>query len=86
MVWAAQNKRACCLKVTNLVVHENCAARLQLVLVNKRHYVDIVLGADRCADNRVVIINDLLQTANNHRRSSVFIHLGSLLLQVQHSN
>ena len=66
--------------MTNLVVEQDTAAGLQLVLVDKAEDADVVLTADTGADDGVIVINDLLQVANTHGSSSQVVNLAALLL------
>merc|ERR1719435_892231 len=64
----------------HLVVKENAAARLQLVLVHEAEDGHVVLATHAGGDDGVVVIYDLLQIANTHGCSSQVIHLATLLL------
>ena len=66
--------------VADLVIKQHGAARLKLIFVNKRQYADVVLTTNRSRHNRMVIINDLLQGTDRHRRSTQVIHFWPLLL------
>mmetsp|Transcript_10763 Transcript_10763/g.33981 ORF Transcript_10763/g.33981 Transcript_10763/m.33981 type:complete len:257 (+) Transcript_10763:749-1519(+) len=66
----------------HLVVHEDGAARLDLVLIDERHDVDVVLGSDRRRDDRVVVVDHLLERADAHRRPAQVVHLRALLLRL----
>eukprot|EP00038_Savillea_parva_P006719 m.165443 g.165443 ORF g.165443 m.165443 type:complete len:430 (+) comp12562_c0_seq1:97-1386(+) len=64
----------------SLVMHENRAPRFQLILVHKRQDTDVVLGADCRRHNGMVVINDFLQCAHRHGRSTQFVHFVAFLL------
>merc|ERR1719427_34716 len=64
----------------HLVIEENAAAWLQLVLVHEAEDGHVVLAAHAGGDDGVVVVNDLLQVANTHGCSSQVIHLATLLL------
>jgi hypothetical protein len=50
----------------HLVVHQDGAARLDLVLVHERHDVHVVLRPHGRRDDRVVIVDHLLERAHAH--------------------
>merc|ERR1719427_167138 len=64
----------------HLVIEENAAAWLQLVLVHEAEDGHVELAAHAGGDNGVGVVNDLLQVANTHGCSSQVIHLATLLL------
>merc|ERR1719427_2170702 len=64
----------------HLVIEENAAAWLQLVLVYEAEYGHVVLATHAGGDDGVVVINDLLQVANTHGCSSQDVHLATFLL------
>ena len=59
----------------HLVVEQDRATRLQLILVDEREDGDVVLGADAGRDDCVVVVDDLLKVANGHGCSSQVVHL-----------
>jgi hypothetical protein len=65
---------------TNLVVHEDGAPRLELVLVNEGEDADIVLGSDGGGDDGVALVDDLLEGSDAHGGASEVVDLGSVLL------
>ena len=66
---------------TDLMIEQHRAARLQLVLVDEAEDADVVLAADRGADDGVVVVDDLLQVSHRHRRAAEIVHLVPLLLR-----
>eukprot|EP00126_Sphaerothecum_destruens_P015542 Sdes_comp9561_c0_seq1m1037 len=63
-----------------LVVQQYLAARLQLVLVHKGKDGHIVFRPNRARHHRVIVINNLLQSAHAHGRPANFIHFEALFL------
>merc|ERR1719320_92168 len=63
----------------HLVVQEDAAARLQLVLVNEAEDGHVVLAANAGGDDGVVVVDNLLQVSHTHRCSSKIINLATLL-------
>ncbi|GMS79169.1 hypothetical protein PENTCL1PPCAC_1344, partial [Pristionchus entomophagus] len=63
-----------------LVVEQHRAAWLQLLLVDEGEDVDVVLAAHVRAHDGVVVVDDLLQRADSHRRAAQLVYLGALLL------
>merc|ERR1719402_1060694 len=64
----------------HLVIEQDRATRLQLILVDEREDGDVVLGANTGRDDCVVVVDDLLKIANRHGCSSQVVDLASLLL------
>mmetsp|Transcript_1778 Transcript_1778/g.3834 ORF Transcript_1778/g.3834 Transcript_1778/m.3834 type:complete len:429 (-) Transcript_1778:221-1507(-) len=65
----------------DLVVREERGAGLELVLVDERHDVDVVLRPDGGRDDGVVVVDHLLESRHPHRRAADVVHLGALLLR-----
>lgn len=61
-------------------MHQDRAARLELVLIHKRQDPDVVLGSDGRRDDGVVLIDELLKIPNAHGRASEIVDLGAVLL------
>ena len=62
------------------MVEEDRTARLELVLVHEGQDGDVVLGADTGRDDRVVVVNDLLEVADGHGCAAEVVDLAALLL------
>jgi hypothetical protein len=56
-----------------LVMQQHTATRLQQVLVNERHDGDVVFGPGGGGDDGVVVIDDLFERADGHRRAPKFV-------------
>jgi hypothetical protein len=78
-------KRECmmCLLLAYLVVQKHAGARLEEVLVDKGCDGNIVLGPVCRGNDRVIVVNDLLQVAHRHGRTTDLIHLASVSLHDQ---
>ena len=64
----------------DLVVEEDGAAGLELVLVDEGEDGDVVLGANAGGNDSVVVVDDFLEVANRHWCSSQVVNLAALLL------
>mmetsp|Transcript_11041 Transcript_11041/g.31994 ORF Transcript_11041/g.31994 Transcript_11041/m.31994 type:complete len:476 (+) Transcript_11041:3213-4640(+) len=63
-----------------LVVQQNGAPGLEQVLVDAGENVDVVFGTHRRADNRVVVVDELLQGSDPQRRTAQLLQFFPLLL------
>jgi len=61
------------------VVKKNRRAGLQKILVDKRHDRDVVLGSSSRGNDRVVVVDQLLEVTNAHGRASHVIHSASFI-------
>ena len=64
---------------TNLMIEEDAAAGLQLILVHEAQNGNVVLAAHARGHNGVVVIDNLLQITHTHWCSSQIINLAALL-------
>lgn len=64
----------------NLIVHEDGATRLELVLIDEGEDPDVVLGAHGGGDDGVVLVDELLEASDAHGRAAEVVDLGSILL------
>jgi len=65
----------------NLVIEKHGTSRLKLIFVDERQDADVVLAADGRRHDGVIVVDDLLQCSDRHRRPSQVIHLRPLLLK-----
>lgn len=63
-----------------LVVQQHGARGEELLLVDEAHDAHVVLGPERRRDNRVVVVDQLLERPDAHRRPAQIVHLDTLLL------
>ena len=62
------------------MMQEDCAPRLQQILVHEAHDRHIILRAVRRADNRMLVVDDLVHGADLHRRAAEVVDFGPVLL------
>ncbi len=65
---------------TNLVVHQNGAFRLKLVLIDEGEDANVALEPDGGGDDGMVLVDELLEVPDAHGRSAEIVDLGSILL------
>ena len=63
-------------------MHKNRAARLELILIDKRQDPDVILGPHRGGNDGVILVNQLLQIADAHGGASQIVDLGAILLRL----
>lgn len=61
-------------------MHKNGTSGLQLILIDKREDPDVVLGPNRGRDNGVILVNELLETADAHGGATEIVDLRAVLL------
>ena len=62
----------------NLMIQEHRTSWLQLVLVHETEDGDVVLAAHAGGDDRVVVVDDLLQVTHGHRGATEVVNLTSM--------